>query len=166
MLISLGLAGEDISSRRYVGNLMIRMTKIVFLIMLSVSSAGIALAGDIYKWTDKDGNVHYGDRPAGEAPAETPAANSELASASKVLTGSEIQAATDEPTEPTREKLYAQALAVKDKCATYKARLRELLASRRSYTDDDDGERVYFDEDEIMAARERVQNLVEENCEF
>ena len=33
--------------------------------MLAVVAANSAFAGDIYKWTDAEGNVHYGDRPAG-----------------------------------------------------------------------------------------------------
>ena len=47
---------------------MIRKIEIVFLIMLTVSSAGIVFAGDIYKWIDADGNVHFGDRPTPEKP--------------------------------------------------------------------------------------------------
>ena len=29
-----------------------------------------AVAGEIYKWTDDDGNVHYEDRPIGESGME------------------------------------------------------------------------------------------------
>ena len=32
---------------------------------LALAASGAALAGDIYKWVDAEGNVHYGDRPAG-----------------------------------------------------------------------------------------------------
>ncbi len=39
---------------------------IVTASMLALVAANAVLAGDIYKWTDEDGNVHYGDRPAGE----------------------------------------------------------------------------------------------------
>ena len=36
-------------------------------LVLTISS--VALADDIYKWTDADGNVHYEDRPSGD-PSE------------------------------------------------------------------------------------------------
>ena len=38
----------------------------VFAITLSSG----ALADDIYKWTDEDGNVYYEDRPSGEPTEE------------------------------------------------------------------------------------------------
>ena len=38
------------------------------LIALSVFACAAASAGDVYKWKDKDGRVHYGDKPkTGEA---------------------------------------------------------------------------------------------------
>ncbi len=161
----LGLVGEDISSRRYVGKSMIRKNAIVFLIMLTVSSAGMVFAGDIYKWTDEDGNVHFGDRPTGEASEVPLAVGSELTDPSKVSARYETKAAAIEPAGPTPEELRAQALEREEKCATSKARLQKFLTSRRLYRQDENGERVYLDENEILVARERVQNQVEEYCD-
>ena len=162
----LGFAGEDISSRRQLGNLMVRKDAIVFLIMLAASSAGMAFAGDIYKWTDEDGNVHFGDRPTGEASEEPLAVSSGFTDLLKVQARHEVKAAAIEPAERTPEELRAQALEREEKCATSKARLQKFLTSRRLYKQDENGERVYLDEDEVLAARERVQNQVEEYCNF
>ncbi len=145
---------------------MTRKITIVFSIMFVVSSAGIAYAGDVYKWTDEDGNVHYGDRPASALSAVPLVISSELTELSKDEADNEVNAAASEPVAPAAEELYAQALGGEEKCATYKARLRKLLASRRSYKDGENGERVSLDEDDIMAARERVQNQIEEYCDF
>ena len=142
---------------------MIRKIEIVFLIMLTVSSAGIVFAGDIYKWIDEDGNVHFGDRPTLEKPL---AVSSGLADPSKVQAGDEVKAMANEPVEPAPEELGAHGLEAEEKCATYKARLRKLLVSRHLYKDDDNGEHISLDEDEIMAERERVQNQVEKYCSF
>ncbi len=49
---------------------MIRKSAIAFVMMLAFSSAGMAFAGDIYKWTDEDDNIHFGDRPTPEASKE------------------------------------------------------------------------------------------------
>ncbi len=162
----LGLAGEDISSRWHAGNLMLRKNAIAFAMMLAVSSAGMAFAGDIYKWTDEDGNVHYGDRPTAEASEEPLAVGSEITDPPKVQANYKAKAAAIEPAEPTPEELRAQALEHEEKCATSKARLQKFLTSRRLYRQDENGERVYLDEDEILAARERVQSQVEEYCNF
>jgi glutaredoxin len=43
------------------------------LLLLTVSGAfcaAAAFAGDVYKWTDVDGRVHFGDRPPEGAPAQ------------------------------------------------------------------------------------------------
>ncbi len=145
---------------------MLRKNAIAFAMMLTISSAGMVFAGDVYKWIDEDGNVHYGDRPMIEASEKPPAVSSELTNSSKDQADNEVIVVANEPVEPAPEELSAHGLEAEEKCATYKARLRELLVSRRQYQVDDNGERVSLDEDEIMAARERVQNQVEEYCDF
>ena len=145
---------------------MIRKNAIVFLIMLAVSSAGMVFAGDVYQWTDEDGNVHYGDRPASEVSEEPHAVSSGITDPPNVRARNELVAAAREPAGPTAEELRAQALGQEEKCATSKAHLQKLLTSRSLYRQDENGERVYLDEDEILAARERVQNQVEEYCNF
>ncbi len=160
----LGLAGEDIASRRHAGNLMLRKSAIAFAMMLTISSAGMVFAGDIYKWTDEDGNVHFGDRPTSEVSEEPLAVSSGITDPPKVQARYEAKEVAIEPAEPTSEELHAQASEREEKCATSKARLQKFLTSRRLYRQDENGERVYLDEDEILAARERAQNQVEEYC--
>ena len=65
---------------------------------------------------------------------------------------------------PTEEELAAQAAEKKQKCDTYKARLQKFVQSRRLYKADENGERVYLDEEQTQAARERVENQVQEYC--
>ena len=134
--------------------------------MLAVSLAGMAFANDIYKWTDEHGNVHFGDRPTSEASEEPLAVTSKPTDLLKAQARYEVKAAASEPAEPTPEELRVQALEREEKCTTYKARLRKFLTSRRLYRDDQNGERVYLDEDETFAAREIVQKQVVKYCNF
>ena len=145
---------------------MIRKIRIAFYSMFVVSLAGIAFAGDIYKWTDEDGNVQYGDRPMSEPSEEPLAVGSEPTDTSKDEVDKELIAAASEVVKPSPEEAHAHALDGEEKCATYKIRLQKLLTSRRLYRQDENGQRVYLDEDDIMAARERVQNQIEESCDF
>ena len=39
-------------------------------VALAIVISASAFADEIYKWTDEDGNVHYVDRPSGEASEE------------------------------------------------------------------------------------------------
>ena len=155
------------------GTLMIRKYAITCLIMFVVSASGIAFANDIYKWTDDDGNVHYGDRPTGDATEERMAISSRATNPAKVQARAQSryapkepaeEAAASEPQGPTEEDLRAQAAERKEKCDTYKARLQKFVQSRRLYKQDENGERVYLDEDQTQAARERVANQVQEYC--
>jgi len=145
---------------------MLRKNAIAFVIMFAVSAAQMAFASDIYKWTDEHGNVHYGDRPSGEASEEPLAVSSGLTDPSKDQARDEVKAAASEQAGPAPEELRAQALEREEKCSTYKTRLQRFLTSRRLYRKDENGERVYLDEDETLAARERVQKQVEEYCSF
>ena len=142
---------------------MIRKKAIAFVMMLAVSAAGMAFASDIYKWTDEQGNIHYGDRPAGEASEERLGVSARPTDPSEERAAAE-EAAASKPPEPTPEELQAQALERQEKCAIYKARLQKFLISGRLFRADENGERVYLDEDETLAARERVQKRVEKYC--
>ncbi len=139
---------------------MIRKSAIAFVMMLAVSSAGMAFASNIFKWTDEGGNLHFSDHPTREASKEPLAIGSMLTDTSMI----QAKAAVIEPVGATRKELRAQALEREEKCATNKARLKRLLTSRRLYRKDENGVSVDLDEDEIFAERERVQNQVLEYC--
>lgn len=153
---------------------MIRKYAIACLVMFVVSASGIALGNDIYKWTDEDGNVHYGDRPTGDATEQRVAISSRATDPSKVQArvqsrherdvATKEEAAAAAPAGPSEEELLAQAKERAQKCETYKARLQKFVTSRRLYKQDDNGERVYLDEEQTQAARERVENQVQEYC--
>ena len=146
---------------------------IAVALMLAVTAAGPATAGDIFKWTDEDGNVHFEDRPAGENP-EKVAIQSKPTNPARVQamvqsrTDAAAKAAEAEaaaaPAGPSSEELQAQADARAEKCSTSRAQLQKYVTSRRLYRQDENGERVYLDEDEMQAARERVENQVQDYC--
>ena len=67
-----------------------RKITVVFSIIFVVSSAGSAFADNIYKWTDEDGNVRYGDRPMSEPSEEPLAVDSEPTDISKEEVNNEV----------------------------------------------------------------------------
>ena len=72
--------------------------------------------------------------------------------------------AAAEKDAPTPEEIQAAAQEKEERCSDYRARLQKMLQSRRLYREDENGERVYLDDDEMLASRERVQSQVEEYC--
>ncbi len=141
--------------------------------ILTLAASGIAFAGDIYKWVDEDGHVHYGDKPVGAQsermsiqskptdPARIAAQTQAHAAARMEAREAEAAAATAKPSE---EELRAMAQERREACKKSRADLQRMVSARHLYREDDSGERVYLDETEMQAARERVENQVSEFC--
>lgn len=139
-----------------------------------IVAAGSAAASEIYKWTDENGTVHYGDRPIGANSAVRLDIISEPTDPERVQ--QIVQARNDAraerreadaaraANEPSPEELRAKAEERAEKCTEYKDRLQKFVTSRRLYRHDENGERVYLDEEQTLAARAGVQEKVEEYC--
>jgi hypothetical protein len=117
--------------------------------------------------------VQYGDRPTGADSATRlhiasrptdPARIQAQATARNDLAAQKREAAEAEPKGPTPEEVRAEAREKAEKCNTYRQRLERFVQSRLLYREDENGERVYLDEAETLAAREKVQKQVEETC--
>ena len=141
------------------------------LLALALTVPAVVLASDIYKWVDENGVVHFGDRPTGEAPVEIVDVASERTNPAAVRARVEASSiAKAEPaTDPaaqgaTEEEIEAQERERAEKCAMFRERLQKFLTSRRLYREDENGERVYLDEEETLAARADVQEKVLEYC--
>lgn len=151
------------------------MTKTGFLItaIWTLLATAPVLASDIYKWTDAEGNVHYGDTPV-DVQAER------LAIASKRTDPASVQAMVQARSEaraaeaeaqaaaaeagPSDEELQAEAAERAQKCSILRERLQKFINSRRLYREDEAGERTYLDDTQILAARERVEKQISDNC--
>lgn len=139
-----------------------------------IFAAGSPAAGEIYKWTDENGTIHYGDRPSGAHSAVRLDITSEPTDPERVQ--QIVQARNDARAErqeaeatraanaPSPEELRAESEERAQKCTEYKDRLQKFVTSRRLYRHDENGERVYLDEEQTLAARADVQEKVEEYC--
>lgn len=140
--------------------------------VLMLANLGMAFAADIYKWTDADGNVHFGDRPNGQqserlaitSKPTDPARIQANATARAERKSAEAEAAANAPQGPTKEELRAQAAERAQKCDSHKEKLQKFVTSRRLYREDESGERIYLDEAQMQTARERAEQQVKEYC--
>ena len=146
---------------------------ILTVAMAALMAGGMTVAGEIYKWTDDDGGVHYEDRPTGDAQVER------LDMFSRNTDNSVVQArldtdrkareaarqvASEAPPEMTKAEIRAEQERRQEQCQMYRDRLEAFLRSQRLYKEDDAGERQYLSEDEVMAARSRVEGQIQEYC--
>ncbi len=145
----------------------------VFAIALSIAATGTLFASEIYKWTDEEGNIYFVDRPSGAAGEEHLAIRSRPTNPARVQAG--VQARVDDrarsaeeegnqPQGPTPEELSANASELEERCIKYRDRQIQFTQNRRIYRMDENGERVYYDEEEMQAARDQLDGLVEKYC--
>ncbi len=150
-----------------------RYQAIAVALMLAVTAAGTALAGEIYKWTDEEGNVYFGDHPGGEEPVRLeiesrptdPARIRAMARArTELMAKAADENAAAKAKAPSLEEIQAKADERAQKCSTYTEKLQMYMTSRRVYREDESGERVYLNEEEMLANRERFETQVQEFC--
>jgi len=152
---------------------MITTRQLLTATLAALLASGIAVAGEIYKWTDDDGNVHYEDRPTGDMEIErldivTKNTDNSLVQANldanREARDAARQVASEAPPEMTRDEILAEQQKRKDECQRYRDRLQELLRSQRLYEEDEAGNRSYLSDEDMMAARTRVQDQIQEYC--
>ena len=133
-----------------------------------------AMANEIYKWTDADGNVHYEDRPTGAATEErldlTYRPTNRSSVQARVKSRVDAQTAREEAksTAAAAEQEAAENAAAeqqrRDRCDQARARLETYLQARRLYRTDENGERVYLDDSQSQEARRKAEEQIAEFC--
>ena len=147
---------------------------LIAFMALALTAGSGAMANEIYKWVDGEGNVHYGDRPSGTPQEQQMAINYRRTDSSvvqrqidsrnqSVAARKERRAAADEAAQEAATK-EAEAADKQKRCESYRARLKTMVESRRLYREDENGERVYLDETQTQDARRKVEDLIAENC--
>ena len=140
----------------------------------AMTVAGGAMANEIYKWTDENGTVHYGDRPSGAATEErlalTFTRTDNAAVQQRVQARVEATAAREEARtaaaqaqEKAAEK-EAEAAERAERCDKARARLERYLQSQRLYRMDENGERVYLDDTQLENERQKAEEQITEYC--
>ena len=135
--------------------------------------SGAALSGEIYKWTDEDGNVHYEDRPTGDnvqlvavsSNTDNSAVRASIdARRARETARADARSKRDEDAQTAAEEQLAEAERA-EKCQDSRSRMETYLTARRLYKEGDDGERVYLDESQIMDARSKAQDSIQKYCD-
>jgi len=142
--------------------------------VMAMTIASGAMANEIYKWTDENGNVHYEDRPSGATTEERLDITYRRTDGSAVQ--KRVQTRVDAQTSRREAASVAAAAqqeaadnaaadeARKQKCDRSRARLESYLQSRRLYRTDENGERVYLDDAQRQEARQKAEEQISEFC--
>jgi len=149
-------------------------SKHFLLTILVTLCASTALASDIYRYTDADGNVIYVDRPTGK-PGETrldvysrntdnAAVQARVQTRQDTANANTGRDAAEDDTKLTRSEKRALAAAKQQQCQDHRTQLESFVAARSLYREDESGEREYLSDAASQDARDRLQQLIEETC--
>ena len=143
----------------------IKITVLAFA--LSIAASGTLLASEIYKTIDSEGNVQFSDIPTVGAEhldiRSRPTNRAAIQSEAQARNHTQTSEAASAPQGPTAEERQAEARERDQLCNKYRARQSEFERNRRIYKMEN-GERVYYNEDEMQAARTGVDDKVQEYC--
>lgn len=143
------------------------MKKLIILLMF-ISSP---VSAGIYTWTDSNGNVHFGDKPADDSATEvkisinknTGVTNSSGNKADREYLLKKIDEEKQADAEKRKERI---ALNKKNKklCDNYKRRYQNLIQSNKSYTMTPDGERTYQSDEQRTIRKKQLSKSISKYC--
>jgi hypothetical protein len=150
--------------------------KRVLLCAVLLTWSGLASAV-VYKWTDAQGKVQYGDRPPDGVHAEVVEGLGSHGSRSEQTRPAAVSASSSQParnapqthaapSEDGAKKAVDEDVAqVKEKqCADAQARYKNLIEGRKLYKAGADGERQYLTSEEIDAERINAKREMDSTC--
>jgi hypothetical protein len=147
--------------------------RVAILVVAMFASAALGAAAQIYKWTDKDGKVHYGEKPPEDAKTarevDTKAAGRSSAAPESSQTWKQKEADFQrrkmerEQKDGTEQDRARMAENRRRLCENARGEL-EFISSGVIYENNAKGERVYLDEAQRAQRMEAVKKKIAANC--
>ena len=128
-----------------------RALLLTLILMPALASA------QIYRWTDADGRVHFGQRPpAGAEQIECPqVVERDDQTREREARSERFFDARRREQQAAREQASQTRAAREQECQSLRSQLSQLQLGGRFFRNDAAGERVYYSDSELEAARQR-----------
>jgi hypothetical protein len=140
----------------------------LFAALLAWSAMASAV---VYKWTDAQGKVQYGDRPPDGVHAQvveglgTHTSASTARAASSSATSASTSTANAASDAATKQAVDQDVAATREKqCTDAQARYKSLIEGRRLFKTGPDGERQYLTADQIDSERINAKRDIDTTC--
>ncbi|MCM0611003.1 DUF4124 domain-containing protein [Marinobacter sediminum] len=145
--------------------------KILTLTLLLAVVPGVAMSASVYKWTDKNGVTHFGDRQPTGKKSEKLNVRSGTSSQSASNRQSpqermdDVQQQQEDETVRQRETAQQEARRKQREanCATARSNL-EVIDSKARIRVEENGEQRYLSPEEISEQRRKFEEIATENC--
>lgn len=148
---------------------MMERTRLLLLGLLVLSAPATA---EFYKWTDKDGNVHYGEKPPENTELQnidtstvnTMSAEESSRAARELNATMEDRRAYQQRQEQAKAKEARQKQQMQKRCKYMRNDLANLNRQMRIFHTNDQGERIYLDDEQRQKKIVELQKNVKQYC--
>ena len=145
--------------------------RFLFTLLLLCSASASA---EIYKWTDKDGNVHFGDNPNNKEKATELSIDTESKSGVTHSSGRDkdrdrlLKKRAEKRAEKAEKKkeYEAKKKKMRRKCLLAKDRLDQHLRANAIYRVDKKGDRKYYSAKQRAKSEARLRKSISRYCSY
>lgn len=146
------------------------------LLALAAMTFSPAMAGEIYKWVDENGVIHFGDRPPQREPdalqtlqpeLESSGVGPGIASDFGLEVNEDGQTVAQQRREEIRDSRREARLDQEERqnlCDYHQKQLARYEPARRLTYTNESGEVVRLDDDQRLALIENSKKIIEQNC--
>jgi hypothetical protein len=140
---------------------------------LALFMLALPASAEVYKWTDSDGQVHYGDTPLAGGKAEELKVDADSASGFALDDDARnekrqrlLDAMQEDrlEKEAQREKNRVEKERRQHNCVVLKDRLRRAERASAMYKLDKDGNRVFYSDDQRKNSENRLREQIKKTC--
>lgn len=145
----------------------------LFIVAMAIATG---VAAQQFRWVDKDGRVQYGDTPPpgvkatrlkppppGTAPSSAAKKDGEKALSPEAAFRKRQQ--EKEAEDKKSAQTASDNAQRRENCESAQAQVRSIQSGQRMSTTNQQGERVYLDDQQIAAELERANRAVSQNCQ-
>lgn len=144
--------------------------RLLLLALFAMTVPALASADSVYRWTDENGVVHFGDRePSGRSSERVsvktgkPSGDGERQSPQEQVEALDKNQAERERRENETAVEEARRKQREARCQTAQANLEAINSNARIRVTDNDGQR-YLSPEEITEKKQQFEQIVEESC--
>lgn len=140
--------------------------RVASIVLAAMLAAPCATAG-IYRWVDAQGNVHFGAQPrsgAEQVDVKPQIIERDDATREREARTERFHEARRQEQQLADEAAGARRAERERTCRQLQQQLSNLSRGGRYFHADANGERVYYSDEEIGAARRQLASRISQNC--
>jgi hypothetical protein len=145
------------------GELPVRRLIILLLLLAPVTSWG-----EIYRWTDANGQVHFGERPMPGAEAidvKPQVIERDAATRQSQERLQKVLDARQQEQAASAQKQASKTAKRNQECAKLRQTMENLGRDGRYFSEGSNGERNYYSDQQVAAARSQAASLYNAQCQ-